>query len=232
MRQKRTRSTGTSSLAASSQPQPIERLKALTEELARDINSAKVALNPPSDYRASVRNDRRTNGHEENVREIFERHSLSASHPEAVIEDICRLLETADRQSIDGIDTITHPATGLVYPPRPALRWAERATKYAADIEPEQFLALEYDPYCSQHLMFSDHLRVIDEGLHRHLRRKAEACGVDNDTYFLSLGVLSKRQTQQPPKGYERQASILRGVWMLLYAKAMRRTAMALIAIP
>lgn len=130
----------------------------------------------------------------------------------ARIEAVTAELRMPEAASVaeDPSIVLRDPVTNLALPPPRRLLYRQRpldAAGHRADAE--TFLTQTWGDYTSHHLLYSEHLHLLDAGLYDALRSRAKFQGWPTRDFFFRLGILSKHHILTPPKGYERQAYIL-----------------------
>lgn len=142
------------------------------------------------------------------IKKLLEKRNVSDSIIEEVDEILSR--HTGDlARSTDPTMSVVDSISGLKVPPLPRTRYADRQERYGRNIDPEEFIALEWGDYISHSLLYSEHLRIMDPGLHKALYRRAHKEGKKIGDYLFGLGVLGMKQIKDPGPEYERQANLI-----------------------
>lgn len=89
----------------------------------------------------------------------------------------------------------------------------------------ETFLKRVWGKLTRHHLLYAEHLRRHDPHLYFALNYRAMTHETPLSEYLFAHGVMARPQISHPPKGFERQANVLRNVRTHLRAQTLNRTA-------
>jgi hypothetical protein len=137
---------------------------------------------------------------------------------------------------------IIDPVSKLKLPPesgtRPKFVDRGRDPETGKRITIQRFLETVWADYTSRHLLFSGELRQIDEHAYQAIRYQIREAAAKYGKHFdevapemfFSFGILTTEHLTNPPKGYERQAGLLRQAYALKRSNSYRSSATALAA--
>lgn len=116
------------------------------------------------------------------------------------------------------------PVTKLELLPKPKLLYRERTNKKQRAIS---FFESNDDwlPLAQHSLIYAEHLRRTDPGLYGALNAQAREESTRFSELLFSLGVMTKEYISNPPKGYKRQADLLKAVRKYLRSVSLARSA-------
>lgn len=117
---------------------------------------------------------------------------------------------------------VIDPKTKLDLVATPDERYRERTGKRE---KPNEFLKRVWGRLTKHHLLYSEHLRRVDPHLYFALNYEAMTQRIHLAEHLFNLGVMTKAELNHAPKGFERQAHLLRGVRGLLKSQALERCA-------
>ncbi len=149
--------------------------------------------------------------------QVIERITAS-TEPEARVRIGAELIPGAPLSDRSIVDPKTHQNLIAL----PSELYPSRADKSE---KPEHFLKRVWGKLTKHHLVYAEHLRRADPHLYYALNYRAMTLQVHLSDYLFELGVMARQQISNPPKGFERQAKILRNVRTYLRAQTLSRSA-------